>query len=455
MANKSLLTNGFKVFNVEQNFYGPSTVLKNSPTEDLYSMYCFLSSVDPWNNDNDPPSPTETQKYLKQTLKNMFVAKKITSNDISPVIQRIDWTANTVYQYYRDDVDLFEVDNNGNLVKEFYVKNKYDQVFKCLWNNNDSPSTKEPFFEPGAYGTNNIFKGSDDYKWKYIYTLDLGQKIKFMDDDWIPISSTINTPNPLTTAAGYGNIDVINVTNIGSGYDTQNDIITVSITGDGTGANGTAVVSNGNITDIVVTNTGSNYTYANVSIISDLGSNAIAISPVSPIGGHGHDPITELGCNHVMFVCEFNSDENDLIPTDISYHKLGIVMHPTSKSTTPKSANGSIYKTSTDIVLASGFDAYVSGETVYQGSSLQNATFKATVLSFDTVSNVIRLINTTGNITLNTGLFGNNTQTVRTVLYYTSPIYEPISGYVSYVENRSAIERSPDGIEQFKLVVGY
>jgi hypothetical protein len=455
MANKSLLTNGFKVFNVEQNFYGPSAVLKNSPTEDLYSIYSFLSSVLPWEDDDNPPDPIESEKYIKQTLKNMFVAKKITSNDISPVVQRIDWSSGTIYDYYKDDINLFQFDTNGYLILKFYIKNRYDQIFKCLWNNNSSESTDEPSFAPGSYGQNNIYIGSDGYKWKYMYTLDLGQKIKFMDDNWIPISSSIDKPNPLTTSAGYGNIDVINVTNTGSGYDTQNSIISVIITGDGTGANGTAVVANGQITDIIVTNTGTNYTYANVSIISELGSNASAIVSVSPIGGHAHDPITELGCNHVMFVSEFNSDENNIIPTDITYHQIGIVMHPTSKSSSPKSANGSIYKTTTDIVVASGFDQYSSGETVYQGPSLQNATFMATVLSFDVGSNLIRLINTTGTITLNAGLFGNNTQTVRTVLYYTTPIYEPLSGYVSYIENRSSIQRSPDGIEQFKLVVKY
>jgi hypothetical protein len=44
-----------------------------------------------------------------------------------------------------------------------------------------------------------------------------------------------NTPNPIQTAAGSGDIEVINVTDGGSGYDTANGAITVTITGDTTG----------------------------------------------------------------------------------------------------------------------------------------------------------------------------------------------------------------------------
>jgi hypothetical protein len=29
------------------------------------------------------------------------------------------------------------------------------------------------------------------------------------------------------------------------------------------------------------------------------------------------------------------------------------------------------------------------------------------------------------------------------------------SGYISYIQNRSAVQRSSDGIEQFKFVLGY
>jgi tetratricopeptide (TPR) repeat protein len=45
----------------------------------------------------------------------MFVVKKIQSNDIAIVTQRIDWMSGVVYDYYRDDIDMFSKDVNGFL----------------------------------------------------------------------------------------------------------------------------------------------------------------------------------------------------------------------------------------------------------------------------------------------------------------------------------------------------
>ena len=455
MANKNLLTYNAKVTQVEQTYFSPVAVLPPPFGTSITTTYCFLSHNLPWEDNNNPPQPTQDQKYIKDIFKNIFVAKQIYSNDISAVIERIDWTSGTTYDYYRDDVDMFEVDGAGLLVLKFYVRNRYDQVFKCLWNNNDGPSTQEPFFQPGSYGTNNIYVGSDGYKWKYMYTIDVGVKRKFMDSRWIPVPVSSITPNPIQSAAGFGDIEVINVTNSGSGYDSANATITVTITGDGTGATGTAETSNGQITNIIVNNVGANYTYANVSITSTLGSGATAIAPISPIGGHGFDDIDELGCFNVMLTCAFDGSEGGKIPVDIDYRQVGLLINPVSLSSYPNPANGAIYQTTTNMVVAPGFGAYVLDETIYQGSSLATATFSASVLSFDTASNVIYLINKVGTPILNAPVYSSSSGTVRTLLSVSYPDFQTFSGYLSYVENRTAVERSSDGKEQFRFVLGY
>lgn len=461
MASKTLLTDYARLYNVENMYYAPvATVAPLYQNPD--SIYCFLADVDPWPNDLDPPSPQQDQKSIKQILKRIFVAKKITSNDITPVIKRINWNSGVIYNYYRDDVNMLEIDQNGSPVYSFYVRNRYDQVFKCLWNANGGPSTVEPYFEPGSYGTNNIFTGTDGYKWKYMYTIDGSLKIKFMDESWLPVPIGVGyVPNPLinpdnmTVAPGIGNIDVVNVTNGGSGYDPANDTISIVITGDGTGASATPVIDYGIVTDVIMANTGSNYSYANASISSTMGAGAEFVVPVSPIGGHGLDPISELGCSHVMLCCEFNGSESGNIPTDITYHQVGILVNPVDKSSSPENANGTIYKTSTDIVVATGFGDFASAEYIYQGTSLSTATFYAEVLSFDSSNNIIKTINTQGSLKVNASVFGNSSSTVRTVLSYSTPVLVSLSGYPIFLENRSGIQRSSDGIEQVKIVLGY
>jgi hypothetical protein len=464
MANQNLLTYGFNASQIKQDYYSPSLVLSGStsPTE---SIYCFLSQVLPWTDDNSPDTPLQSQRYLKNVFNSMFVAKHITSNNITPVAQRIDWTSGQVYDYYRDDVDMFEKDSSGLLVKKFYVKNRYDQVFKCLDNNNDAASTDEPFFQPGTYNTNNVFASNiDGYKWKYIFTVDVGSKVKFMDSTWIPVPVGSHTPNALTTA-GTGSIDAIILTNGGTGYEVSNTSITIS--GDGTGASANLTISSGVITDINIFNPGSNYTYANVSITSanTMASNATAFAPVSPVGGHGYDPVSELGCNHIMYTVEFNSTERlngvDYIPTDIDYRQVGLLINPMSDGNSTAFANGSIYDLSTHVTVASGFGTFTADEAVTQTDINPNSTtfgqvvFSGTVLSFNTSTNVIKLINTNGTPITNFSIQGGDSGTTRTLLATAPPKFMKFSGYIAYIQNRSAVQRSSDGIEQFKFVLGY
>jgi hypothetical protein len=456
----ALLTYGAKVSTVEDVYYSPVTTVAG---QQLASIYCFLANVTPWPN-NVVPTPTQDQYSLKTLMRNMFVAKQVTSSNISPVIRRIDWASGQTYDYYNDMIDMFQVDETGYPVLEFYVKNSYDQVFKCLWNNNGNPSLNEPYFQPGSYSTNNIYEGADGYKWKYIYTVATGDKVNFMDSDWLPVDVGQNTPNPLTTTPGSGSIDVVNVTNGGLGYDPANSAITVTIVGDGTGAsaNVSSVGANGVIQDIVVNNPGSNYTFANVIFTTanaSIGSGATAIAPSSPIGGHGYDPVSELGCRNVMITMEFNDGEItngiQMIPTDITYYQAGLVINATSLETNPLPANGTIYNTTTQLVVAQGFGEYISNEVVFQGPNLAGATFTGRVVSFNPASDVVSLINTTGTLTYNAPVFGSSSSTVRTLLSSSTPNFVPESGYIAYVENLPGIQRSPDGIEQFKFVLGY
>ena len=472
-SNLNILTNQAKVIRVETDYYNPAVKLNGAS---INSIYAFIGQEDSWpivNSSETPTQPTEDQTYLKRVFKNMFAAKLIGTNNISPVIQRINWANNTNYFAYSDSVNMTAKDANGFLLYDFYVKNRYDQVFKCLANNNGGLSTSEPYFQPGSYGTNNIYQGNDLYKWKYMYTIDAGLKKSFLDTDWMPIPIGANTPQPYLTNAGCGDIEVINVTNGGSGYDAVNTYIVVTITGDGTGtvANITSSqITNGVINDIVVKAgfAGNNYTYANVSInaytsanlsyISPLGSNATAVAPISPVGGHAYDPISELGCNHVMYSVEFNGSENGVLPTtDVNYRQVGLLVNPQVYGSSGAAlANGTIYNTSTQFLVSSGAgNVYTADEIVQQFDNNGNVIYYATVLNFNTSTNILQLININGTYTVGQSIIGLSSGASRVVLSVTPPSLIPFSGYITYIENRVGVQRSVDGIEQFKFVLGY
>jgi hypothetical protein len=457
---QSQLLSGSKIYEVLQYYYSPAA---GNPT----SLYAFVGRVTPWDNDSNPPVFQENQQAIKEVFKNIITTKLITSSDISPVIPRIDWTSGTAYDYYTDTEDMFAVDSDNIIVKQFYVKNKFDQIFKCLWNNNGAPSTVEPQFLPGTFDNTFLVKTADGYKWKFMYSLDIGLKQKFFDENWMPVPIGLQVPNPVANFSGAGSIDVVNITTVGQGYVPGG--ATITINGDGKFANATPVINAaGYLYDVVMANTGTNYTYAEATISLTGGSptpniTAIAVAPTSPVGGHGFNPLSELGCNHVMVAPEFIEDENGFMPTDMTYRQIGLLVDPVSQesvSTTPISyANSAIYDVTTKLFVSPGTGNYVSGETVYQGQNLATATFFAKVVSFDSLNNILRVINITGtpinNQAVRQDANGPITSAVRTLLTTENPDFIIYSGYMAYIQNRQGVARSPDGTEQFRIVLSF
>ena len=457
-ANTGVVTHGGATHEVQQ-YYDSVIVQLPDTNVTKTTKYCFLSRVDPWddpdteaNEENSPPTPSLSQKSINDVFKNMFVIKRVYPQDMRPMIDRIDWTSGFNYATYRDDIDIIARDSNGHMIYKFYVKNRFDQVFKCLWNNNGGASTDEPYFQPGTLNASGIYTGADGYKWVYIYSIDAALKQRFLDDDWMP--------TPLAIPAGIGantvnsgNVPVVNPIVRGSGY-ASNTIIKI-IGANTRPAVATAIIENGEIVDYVVTDAGEGYTSANVQIISTTGSGAIASANVSPIGGHGSDPFEEFGAQNIMVTNTFTEDEASLIPTDINYRQIGFIINPVAKSAFPNQCQEPIYSTTTDLVVSNGFDFYTSDEIVYQGTDLANATFSGTCLSFNNDTNVLRLINTTGTASNGFTLVGETTGTTRTVLNVSLHDYIPYSGYITYIENRAGTQRSSDGSEQVRLVVGF
>lgn len=437
-----------------------NTITLNEPLTDYPPINSSSTVTLVYDNDH-PPKPKDTIKYKKQIFKNMFYLKKITSNNISPVIRRIDWSPGKIYDYYRDDVNLYEKNADGTPVYTFYIMNQFYQVFKCLWNNNGGPSTVEPYFVAGNFDdTTNIFYDPDDgYKWKYMFTISYGKLQQFMDEDWIPIPIS-SPPDVKSSSAKAGSIEVINVTNGGQGYDLSNSVVDIIITGDGTGATAYAEVDSTTktIQNIVVRTPGSNYTTANVTISSAFGNNASAFASVSQIGGNGADIMSEMGCDRVMVAFLFQGSEENKLPIDMQIRQIGLLSSPTANSTYPYVANAESYSTSTDIIVSNGFGTFQDGEIIYQtpnNANFANATFTATCVNFESAPNRLRLINLNGQYVNGSSVYGLSSGTVRTLLQVFDPDLIKYTGHIIHIENRQEIQRSSDGLELFRLVIKF
>lgn len=462
---KSQLLSGSRIYEVLQYYYAPGGL--STATSSLNKFYGFIGKVSPWTDPNNPDNFVETQQNIKQVFKNIISAKQITSSDIAPVIQRIDWESGFIYDYYTDTEDMFIQNTDGLLLKQFYVRNRFDQVFKCLWNNDGGESTVEPQFLPGTFDSTFLVKTADGYKWKFMYSIDSGLKQKFFDTNWMPVPIGQNIPNPVDTFAAQGSIEVVNLTTTGNGYTSGG--VTITITGDGSYANATALVNTaGYLYDVAVSNTGTGYTYSDVTITTNPGfatpnTAAVAIAPTSPIGGHGFDPIAELGCSHAMVGLEFVESEGGLVPTDMTFYQLGLLLDPVSQEsvsqTPPTLANSEVYDATTQLYVSAGTGTFTSGQTIYQGSSQATATFIGEIVDYNPLSNVVRVINITGSPTLNDAVVqdasGSIGGAIRTLLSVTNPDFITFSGYMTYIENRTGVTRNADGTEQFRIVLRF
>jgi len=116
---------------------------------------------------------------------------------------------------------------------------------------------------------------------------------------------------------------------------------TVTIIGDGQGAKAYSLVdtSTGAIANVSVINTGSGYTRATalISANSTHGSGATANVVISPLGGHGKDPIRNLHADKLMLNVQFNGSEGQsntgkgYIPSNTDFRTISVLRDPILK----------------------------------------------------------------------------------------------------------------------------
>lgn len=374
---------------------------------------------------------------------------------------------------YSGNTNILKITDKYPLfANNFYVRNSRDQVFKCMHtpgNTTDSfASTQEPTINiDGQLPESPFIETADGYKWKYLYTIPYGLKQKFFTKDWMPVVREDIAVN----SAVDGRIDVIDILSSGSGYYLGNgysgniasyDIVT--ITGDGTGATATARIENGEITELNILDGGEGYTKANV-IINDVnqlptGTDAAFDVVVGPPGGHGFDPVKELGCYSLMLSVELNNIESGKIPVtslsgNFDYRQICIVRDPIQTST-GLYANGSVYRTTTKFTLSDpGISNYQNDETVYVGTGLGSAVFSGTVAHWDPNTNELFLINLDGSYADLIGQEIKSVTTTAAILGIEESELVTFSGDLLYIENRLPIVRNTDQVEQIRVVFSF
>ncbi len=172
-------------------------------------LFVYAARHIPYTGSDDvvPSLDDSHQKTVTDVYNNMIFAKRVSKvNDITHMIPKVMWSANTVYDMYSHDDGLL-------YNKDFYVVSdegtKYD-VYKCLYNAKGANSTIKP-----STVSNTAFETGDQYVWKYMYTISSSNWNKFATNSYVPVIAN----SQVAEAAVPGQIDVITVEKAGKRYD--------------------------------------------------------------------------------------------------------------------------------------------------------------------------------------------------------------------------------------------
>jgi len=439
----SLITKNFKVLFANQ-LYDLLDLTANSylPTSRRSYMYAFIGKQLPWNAGTEVPvTPTETDVIINDYYRYGILAKQLSYNNASLVVDRNNWTANTKYNTY-------EANTN------FYVLNSKDQVFKCLANNSSANSTSEPALSLSTTSLEEPYVlTADGYKWKYLYTVSSVQKQKFLTEDWMPVVNN----KFVTAAAVEGGIDIVTITNSGNNYTNGALQNIITIDGDGTSAVLKANVTGGHVVDVIIQNRGSQYTYADLTftdVAGGVGNNATATVSIAPHDGHGYDPVYELSASNLMFNVEFDQDESGILPTDNDFRQVVLLHNPNLYNTT-NPATGTSYTLYTRITTSPGVGDFGADEVVFQGTTYETATFTAEVISFDTVENHLYVNNIRGTLQQNIAVKGRDSGAIRVVNAIQNPTLDLYSGKILYITSKTPITRDDAQTERIRFILSF
>ena len=362
------------------------------------------------NYDTATPNPVDSFSQIAHIGDTTQFGKRVTEANVRRLVRRIDWTKGVKYDMYRQDYSSTNTAPNTGATRlyaaNYYVMNSNFNVYICIENGSSGINTSgnasedEPTFtdlEPSKAG-----ESQDGYVWKYLFTVNPSDIIKFDSTDFIALPNNWDTSTDAQIQAVRENgdsdlnnnqIKSVYIADQGNNYDTSG--AECNILGDGSGGKVVVEVSGGKISKCTVSNGGKGYTYGIVDL-TDINNSATQndtpaklIPIIPPSKGHGFDLYKELGADRVLVYARFDDSTKDF-PIDAEFAQVSLLKNPTSFGTT------SIYTGSTFSALKAIKLSSVSANPVVGGILQQTVSTGQTafgyICSYDSDVNVVKYI---------------------------------------------------------------
>ena len=192
-----------------QRSYAESFLTELERNENQY--FFFIAKSTAWTNENSPPAYSDTIRSEYDVMNNIIGYKKLSPETVVFAIPRYEWTANTNYDQYDDNTNLFDDDDPSI----FYVVTDENNIYKCISNGG---TTNKSTIKP-SLTTSTPFTLSDGYTWQYLASVREGnlpyELTGYVPVEYATISTDTETVNQYNTQveAVPSSITRITVTN--------------------------------------------------------------------------------------------------------------------------------------------------------------------------------------------------------------------------------------------------
>lgn len=437
--------------------------------------YIAIGKSEDWNDSDNVAnaSPLITEREERDFRLSMQSVK--TAADVSFVVPKVPWSSGNVYQAFDDTmVSHGTTSQNGS-----YVIIDNNQVYLCV---------RTPFTTAGAAKASLVspsgtstkpFTTSDDYAWKFLYTVGVSDNSAFTTANFMPVkkinkldsdgSGTVTSNSTDVQLKGVQDaampkpIAGFELINGGAGYDNAP---TVTIVGNGLYAEAETTVSGSKVTSVTLKDDsaggmgikhGRDYDYAHVVFTPTGGDTITSVATarvkLGPKDGYGADPRIDLRSKAMMFNTKPSGTEtNNSFHVGTSFRQIALMKNLKDSNGLPFTAqSGNALRR---LKLSSLTTAFTKGSLMTGGTSgaqgyvghtdsdeiwyHQNETTKFTPFQgSETVTDAAGGEGAIANIARN-NVMGD---------------VDPFSGEVLYIENRAKVVRAADQTEDIKVII--
>lgn len=188
-------------------------LIAESMAANLSHFYAFASH--PIEYEGLPPTVANNDYDMQFTNNwHMMFGKKLTLQNLAPVITHNRWVSNTVYERYDNTSETIYTNDNYYVISHPQYIGGMFHCYVCIDNANGVVSS----VDPGSIGeptTPVTFETADGYKWKYISSTTHANYDKFASEVYFPVY--VNAIHS-AVAPDYAGVDVVVMDNAGNGY---------------------------------------------------------------------------------------------------------------------------------------------------------------------------------------------------------------------------------------------